>query len=167
MAALNIQKPPAVGISILLYCCWQASDLIGAWRFSALDRFGWLVFLIWCTPFVLYFKRQSENGKETGINAMLLGFGLFFSVLGQLGSLNVLQHIGLALAIAGLMPFRMKSSRMWIFWLCASISWMPLLGWIGSRIFIEYVFSFRFLLSTFASSIFFIPYFVRRVGNNE
>jgi hypothetical protein len=54
---------------------------------------------------------------------------LGLSLLGALGSLNVLQHAGLALSLAGLMPWRWGHAL----WLAAAASWMPVCGWALGR----------------------------------
>lgn len=57
---------------------------------------------------------------------ILLGTAIVLSLMGTLGSLNVLRHVGLAFALAGMVPF----SLITMLWLVTGISWLPALGWI-------------------------------------
>jgi len=122
---------------------WNSRDLLWAWQHSTYDRYGWLAMLIWCTPLLIFWIRPSGVTGRENARTVLLGFGLFFSFLGVLGSLNVLQHIGLAFAGAGLASF----SWMHAVWLCSALSWMPALGWLGSRFFSNHILTVRLLIS--------------------
>ncbi len=118
-----------IDLVIILYCAWGVRDLVRAWQTSPFDRFGWLILIVWCLPLALLWLDRKAETK--GANAILLGTGLCVSALGCLGSLNVLQHCGLACAIVGLRPWSWGSA----IWLATAIAWMPALGWVGSRLF--------------------------------
>ncbi len=136
-----------VQIPIALYCLWNARDLLGAWEHCLYDRYGWLVMLIWCMPLLSLQLARQKSKASSSIQSLYTGAGLLLSFTGSIGSLNLLQYAGLALVLAGWIPF----SRVQLFWLLASLSWMPALGWIGSRFFLDHVLMVRVLLAGTAS----------------
>ena len=140
-----VNRPPLVGIAICVYCMWQSINLLYAWTCSPYDRFGWVSFLIWCAPVFLFWTRQSKICHISPARPIFLALGLFFAFHGLAGSIHVLQHIGLALAVAGLMP----SVRLSLLWLFSSLSWMPALGWLSGRFFPDYVQVVRFSMVIF------------------
>ena len=140
---------PSVQVPVLLYCAWNARDLLGAWQHCLYDRHAWMVLLIWSLPVVmarLNPDRRTASGKT---QAIYTAAGLLCSFTGGIGSLNLLQYAGLALALACWIPF----SRMQLLWLLSSLSWMPALGWIGSRFFLDHVLVVRLMLSVMTSGL--------------
>ncbi len=142
---MQILRPRSIGITICIYCMWQSENLINAWLYSPYDRFGWITFITWCMPLVFFWGRQSKipDPPPEG-RPLFLGLGLLFSFHGVAGSMHALEYIGLAFALAGLMP----SLKWGIIWIGSSVSWMPVLGWLSGRFFPEYILLFRFLLCT-------------------
>ncbi len=142
---MQIRRPRSVAIAICVYCMWQALDLLQAWAYSPYDRLGWAAFIIWCVPVLFFWSRQTRIPLPAPPGRpFFLGMGIFFSFYGTAGSLHVLNHIGLAFSIAGLMP----SLKWEILWIASSLSWMPTLGWICGRFFPELIQISRFLIST-------------------
>ena len=139
---MSTHRPPAVAIAICVYCAFEASHLLHAWFNSPYDYFGWVAFGIWITPVFQYLFSNSGNNGRRPERPLLLGLGLFLSVQGMIGSFNVFQHMGLAFAVAGLMP----PLRAHALWLGSAISWMPVFGWLGGRHFPELIHLYRFLL---------------------
>ena len=54
--------------------------------------------------------------------------GLVSVVLGTVGALNFLQHLGLALAVASFVPSRLVR----LILACLAVAWMPVFGWLGA-----------------------------------
>lgn len=131
--------------TVLAYCLWQARDLIPAWLKSPYDRLGWLALIIWLLP-VLYQRRPLCRYRSHSA-PLLLGLGLALSCIGVVGSLNLLNHLGLATTLAGLAP---ASSRRFP-WAVAAVSWIPFLGWIGSHWFPSLILPVRLLLAAAGS----------------
>ncbi len=139
-----------VQFAITLYCAWNARDLVSAWQNCSFDRYDWLIMIIWLLP-LLFLKHIAKNETASEKTQLLFtGTGLLFSFIGGIGSLNVLEHVALALVIAGWMP----CSWVQIIWLLSSISWMPALGWIGTRLFFDHILLVRVLLSITGSCLF-------------
>ncbi|MFO1460156.1 MAG: hypothetical protein U1G08_12180 [Verrucomicrobiota bacterium] len=131
---------PGVEGAVTAFAAWQSSDLIAAWRHAPLDRWGWLALLIWVAP-LPWAARSAMNGR------VLWPFGLALGVTlaGTLGSLNAACYAGLAIALAAWAGTDPISGR-WIWW-TASVSWMPLLGWVGKDLGGTTLTVFRFLLA--------------------
>ena len=68
--------------------------------------------------------------------------------MGIIGSLNTLQYVGLALALAGFLPWFWNM----IIWILCSVSWMPALAWLGSHGFPAYVLALRLILAIASAS---------------
>jgi len=138
-----------IQVAITLYCAWNARDLVGAWQHSSFDRYNWLIMIVWLLP-LLFLKHITKNRLTSEKTELLYtGAGLLFSFTGVIGSLNVLEHVALALVIAGWMPF----SWIQIAWLLSAISWMPALGWIGTRLFLDHILLVRSLFSIIGSGL--------------
>ncbi|VFQ46484.1 hypothetical protein [Desulfoluna butyratoxydans] len=136
--------------TVFAYCLWHARDLLAAWQRSPHDRLGWLALFIWGLP-ILCRGRHLEKGRPLG-QPHLLALGLFLSFIGELGSLNLLNHLGLASALAGLVGLTPRQLP----WVVAAISWMPLLGWVGSHLFPFMVLPMRLALATAGTGFFFL-----------
>lgn len=134
--------------SVFTYCLWQARDLIAAWQRSPHERLGWVALFIWGFP-ILY-KRSNLIRHQSDSTPLLLGLGLALSFIGDVGSLNVLQHLGLAMVLAGLLP----PSPHHLLWTLTAISWMPLFGWIGSRGFPDMILPARLMTAVAGSGLY-------------
>ncbi|SCY30134.1 hypothetical protein [Desulfoluna spongiiphila] len=135
---------------VFAYCLWHARDLLSAWQRSPHDRLGWLALFIWLVP-VLYRGRHLHRGLPAW-SPLLLGLGLLLSFIGEMGSLNLLNHLGLATALAGLARITPRQLP----WAAAAISWMPLFGWVGSHWFPTMILPVRLALATAGCGFFFL-----------
>lgn len=115
---------PGVEAAVTAFAAWQSSDLVAGWRHAPLDRWGWLALLIWMVP-IPWAVRTVAGGRALWPFGLALGMTL----VGTLGSLNAACYAGLAIAMAAWTGTNPVSGR-WIWW-AASLSWMPVLGWIG------------------------------------
>ncbi len=122
----RISLPSVLEFAVLGYCIFQASDLVTSWVTTPAARWAWIAFIIWCLPAVLYVTTTIRYGRVKESSPILLGLAITISLISGLGSLNILGHIGLALAIAGLMPFHLAM----IPWLATALSWLPSFGWM-------------------------------------
>ena len=117
--------PSPVALAICAYCAWQSRDLVGAWKGAPFERLAWLALAIWCVP-ILWRRAHS---RETGESSILLVLGVVCALLGTLGSINAIKYLGLALALAGLLPWAWAH----ILWIASSVAWMPAFGWLVGR----------------------------------
>ena len=136
-----------VQIPVTLYCLWNARDILGGWQHCLYDRYDWMIMLIWCVPLIIYKFIPPGGTASAKTQAIYTGTGLLFSFVGTIGSLNLLVYAGLAVVLAGWLPF----SWLQIVWLFSSLSWMPALGWIGTRFFLNHILMVRVILSITAS----------------
>ncbi|MDP1835578.1 MAG: hypothetical protein Q8K75_06560 [Chlamydiales bacterium] len=118
--------PSPLEAAILAYCVWQASDLPVSWLTAPAVKYAWIAFIIWCLPAFWHIGYCILNEKPKGSQPWLLGAAIVASLLGMLGSLNMLKHIGLALAIAGLIPFSLGVP----IWVGTALAWLPGFGWM-------------------------------------
>ena len=122
---------------ILIYTGWNSSDLIVTWQESPLEVFTWVAFLIWVLPIAFLYSKANE---------VYLALALITSFLGSLGSLHILEHFGLAFALASFVPYSIYS----LGWLFCSICWMPIFTWLGAHYFLEGLYDVRFSLALFS-----------------
>lgn len=155
---MKTSAPPLVALAILLYCAWNAAELLTSWQGTTpLTRLSWLAFLIWIAPIVLYWLPGSLLGAaQSPCNPVLLALALLCSLLGVIGSLNTLQYYGLALALAGIMPW----SWGMLIWILCAVSWMPALTWLGSHVFPSYILVLRLALASL--SVFLLIFTMRK-----
>ncbi len=86
------------------------------------------MFAIWIAP-AIYHAVRSEIPATPRLRVVAVVACLTF--IGQLTQLNVVQHVALVLAIAGLRE-PIPGQRMW---LISSFLWMPACGWLLERAF--------------------------------
>ncbi len=98
----------------------RSSSLYTAWRDAPLERLSWLVLLLWMFPIFYGFRRHAVGSQSW---AFVVSVGL--TLAGTVGSLNVLCHVGLAVALSGLVR---PSPAYWP-WLITAVAWMPLFSW--------------------------------------
>lgn len=156
-----MKRPQLISILICIYCILNSLNLAETWMSAAREIAGPMALGLWSSPVIFFWYIQQKTPRPTKERPLLLGLALFFSFTGMLGSLRILGHIGLACALGALLP----NLPVHLFWLAASISWMPALDWFGGRFFPEYVTVVRILLATIPSW-----YFVRsvqRVSRNQ
>ncbi|MBN2297286.1 MAG: hypothetical protein JXM72_01760 [Deltaproteobacteria bacterium] len=138
---MSNNRPPAIAIVICIYCIVNSLDLIVTWMHPSQSSLGAAALIIWVTPVILYWFFRTSSEEKTRDRPVLLGLGLLLSFNGMVGSLNVLEHMGLACAIGALLP----PYPMNIVWLASSLSWMPAFDWLGGRFFPDYIIVARLL----------------------
>ena len=99
-----MNRPPLITLLICIYCILNSINLIETWQFSQKDRFGIVALIFWITPVFLFWIRQSKLEGTVKDRPVLLGIALLCSFNGMVGSLHVLEHIGLACAFGALVP---------------------------------------------------------------
>ncbi len=136
-----VQRPQIVTVLICIYCVLNASDLVSTWVYSSRGLTGAFALALWASPVAVFWYRQWKAPRPWEDRPFLLGLALLCTFQGILGSLHVLGHIGLALALASLIP----PCPVHPVWLASSLSWMPALDWFGGRFFPDYVSVVRIL----------------------
>jgi len=130
--------PSPVALAVCAYCAWQSRDLVGAWHEAPIERLAWLVLAVWLTPVVW----RRFHLRETKESSILLALGVGCSLLGTLGWVNSIKYFGLALAVAGLLPWAWAH----VVWIASSVAWMPAFGWLVGRHCLEGVLIARLLV---------------------
>ena len=122
----NKGLPSLTEAAILLYCVWMALDLPQSWVSTPSVRYAWIAFFLWLTPWMWVVGRKIFFDEEKGSTLLLLGLAVVSALAGFIGSLHILNHFGLALALAGMLPWSWQQ----MIWLLSSISWTPALGYM-------------------------------------
>jgi hypothetical protein len=117
--------PSLIELAVLGYCLWQASDLPASWLHAPAARYAWIAFLIWIMPVVWHLVECVTSNEDKGYQPIFLGLAVVITLAGTLGSLNALKHVGLAFAIAGMLPFRLEN----LLWLVTAVAWLPASGY--------------------------------------
>jgi hypothetical protein len=149
---LKINSSSSLALLILVYCAWNAHGLAESWfQNSYFEHFSWVILTIWCLPVVYYvFFLKKKNQKEFLLHPVQLTAALFFSLAGSIGELRLFEYAGLAVAISAFIPWSIMST----IWLCLSVIWMPISGWIASHLvptYIDFTFIIRLILVFLAS----------------
>jgi hypothetical protein len=135
---MNSRTTELLTAAIIVYCGWNASNLFTVSGIS-FESYQWIPLVIWAIPvFNSLISIRSFRG-----NTYLLGLALAISFLSSIADLNVLAHIGFALALMSLLP--VKGSL--IPWYLAAIAWMPAFSYFGARYFPASVIWLRFLIA--------------------
>lgn len=122
---MNPRYPSWIELAVLAYCGWQSWDL--EWASTPAIRRGGLALALWSMPIVWNQWQAIRQDTAKGNTPILLFAAIVCSLLGSMGSLRVLVHIGLACALAGMLPF----SWPMLIWLVSAIAWMPAFGWLS------------------------------------
>lgn len=139
--------PSWLEIAIFAYCLIQARDLPTSWLTAPAVRYGWVAFLIWFLPVLLYVGLTALRSGDKRSTPLFLVGAILLSLIGVMGSLNILKHSGLALACAGLLPFSWPV----LVWLPASIAWMPGFGWLMKAMPFQLIVVMQLAITTLAS----------------
>lgn len=137
-----------IAIAILLYCIWNAYNLVIGWLISPFDAGGWIAFIIWISPILYVWGINSKYAFPQPHTASFLFLALLLSTGGMLASLNIIEHIALAFALGAFMPWNWNI----FFWLIGAISWMPLLGYVSSDLSISMVVILRICISLISAA---------------
>ncbi len=132
---------PWIEAAITGFALWTARDLVNAWLHSPLDRGGWLAWLLWCVPvaWTMVGFRGTAGRRLPGmpaparsappqVRAGFLAGALGCAVAASGSDLNVLGHLGLAVALAA-WARPPRPGAVWV-WLVTAVAWMPVFGWL-------------------------------------
>lgn len=145
---MNKKNSPAlVEFAVIAYCTWVSIDVVPSWINTPFQRFGWLAFCIWIFPVLYYWSFPGKKEKQT--TPFFLWLGLALTLTGVLGSLNALKHVGLTVAIMGLLPW----SWMLLIWLMTALTWMPALSYFARYLPLYTVIIGRILVSLFGMAV--------------
>lgn len=119
---------PAIAWAVLAFAAWQSSELLNAWRNSALDHLGWVAFLVWLTPaFAQLGPLRTIHPCPPALTSTLIAASLAAALVGILADFNTASYVSLAFAVAALGGW----SRFHPLWLASAIAWMPAFSWAG------------------------------------
>lgn len=110
-------------VAILVFCAWQAADLVVAWRHSPFDRLGWVAFLIWLGP-ALYDWVRTSSTREPALGYLLAALVLAFA--GRLLDINAPRSLALGCALASFVT----PTGPRLIWALTAVAWMPVMGWV-------------------------------------
>lgn len=137
---MNRSMPSWIELAVVAYCGWQARDL--DWVSTPAVRWGGFAFALWCLPVVWNQVQAIRLEIAKGYTLPLLLLAILFSLVGTLGSLRVLKHVGLALALAGTLSFSFSQ----LFWLATAVAWMPAFGWLARSFSLQTIHMLQFLI---------------------
>ncbi|WOO42024.1 hypothetical protein [Rubellicoccus peritrichatus] len=114
-----------IAIAIIAFSCWQARDLFEIWQSDVYARLAPLCFALWLLAGLVSIISKRKDWKPEILN---LSLAIIVTLIGVIGSLNILKQIGFGLALAGLIPF---SAYKYI-WVIGIPSWLPATGWLAA-----------------------------------
>ncbi len=158
-----IRTPRGIEIAVGIFCAYYAWPIVDAWRFSPFDKYAWIVFAIWLIPYICSWFTISNNADAHIPNTYCLASGIAFSLFGTIGSFHFFHYIGFACALSGSLPW----SWMLLVWLIGSLSWMPVVGWVGIYYFKDYTLFVRIIIVACSTLLFLFTHFTRTPGTNE
>lgn len=126
----GMAKLPWPGLVLLAYGIFAAWGLVATWRVAPYDRLSWLAFLIWLLPLLwpattsLPAPRRFAR-RQGGL--LFAACAIFLAAAAT--DVNALNHVGLAMVLAS---FQRRDGG--LIWLLGAAAWMPLAGWLGSRL---------------------------------
>lgn len=150
-------RPYLLELLIVIYCVWSARDL--SWQASPYMRGGTLAFIIWGFPVAFGLAYDAFMQLPHRMTVLLLAIGLLLSFIGVLGDLNALRYLGLALALAGLLPF----SWPMLIWIPSAASWMPASGYFLSSLPLPLVVTGEVAIALIGTVAMMTPYWWRKV----
>ena len=131
--------PTWIEWAVLAYSVWQSSDL--QWANAPLIRGGGLALAFWCLPIVWNQLQAIRNEHPKGYTPLLLLAAMACGLLGSIGELNALRYLGLAFALAAMVPF----SWPMIPWVASAATWMPAFGWIFRSLPVPFIHLYQFI----------------------
>jgi hypothetical protein len=142
----NVETPHLVDLVSWLFCAFLSHSIIQDWTGFPLLHWSMASFCIWLIPiFVYWFYPYAQKPRHS--NPMLLGAGVLLSLLGLLGELNILKHLGLALASVGLIPWSNKQ----LIWLLTAVAWLPATAYLLRSFSFDLVIVLRLLIVTISA----------------
>jgi len=125
----GMRHAPWLELAILVYAGSRCHTLFDTWFTNPFDRLGWLAFALWILPIGIHAQSTGLPFAGSGrLRPWLLGAGVGLICLGDVGTLNAIKYVGLALIFVGFAP---RAGR-WL-WALTAVAWMPALGWVASR----------------------------------
>ncbi len=146
----NPLKAVGLELAVLMFCAWQAADLITAWRHSPFDRLGWLSFAVWLLP--IGFGLFRGTTLPTG-SLPLTAAALVVCLVGRVLDMHLIICGALALAGAALAP---AGPRRFL-WLIGALCWMPVTGWLLHSFPASAVAAFRLSLALASVGVWLLP----------
>lgn len=124
-----LAERPWLEMILLASAAWSARGLVPTWVWTPYDRLGWLAFALWLAPVLRRPRAPHPQAMREGLRVSLLAAGLLTALLGRVADINFLHHASLAFLIA-------STSRRagFVIWTAGAVAWMPVAGWIGSRL---------------------------------
>lgn len=141
-----ISKKPysIVQLLALLFCAWQAKDIYYSWSDTPFLRGGLLTFVIWIIPAATYWmmpRHQKDDVRPWSFELMCAA--VVISVIGMIGSVNVVKHVALALAVWSLTPIHWGT----VPWLVTCLAWMPAAAYFLKGFQLNHVIAGRVILA--------------------
>lgn len=114
-----------IELLVLAYAFFCCRELVLTWRWTPYDQFGWLAFALWLVPVWWHARRGTAERPQVrlAVGAVVL------LTIGAAADINAIRHVALAVAVAVFHP----SAGRWV-WLAAAGAWMPVAGWVASRL---------------------------------
>lgn len=137
---------------ILLYCGWNARELLTSWQ-GRVEIGGSIAFLLWILPIV---DTWLIRKKVIQPNISMLMMALVISLIGVLGSVNLVKYIGFAAALASFVPFTWMALPWWL----SMLTWTSAFGWFSLHFFPHQAQVIRCVIALFASI--WMIYFLRK-----
>lgn len=119
------QSPWWFVISVILFLIWESRALRFAWTLDLSNRYGLIAFLLWIISSIfiaLHFHSNLRNGTWWTL-------ALLCCLAGKLGDMEVLKHVGIAVAVAGILP----NTATRIICLIGAMSWTTALSWFSEH----------------------------------
>jgi hypothetical protein len=125
---MKIRYPTLIEGIALLFALSMQWNLLESWIDSPYERGSWLPFLIWLSPLIAYRLGMLGRPAPEQINTWLIFGGIVLLLIGSAGSVNTFKNLGFAVTLAAFIPL----NRGHLLWLPAALSWMRVVGWLGS-----------------------------------
>ena len=103
-----------VAICVVMLGLGEARNLFVTWGAAPMEAMGWVAFVIWLLPLFLLWRPGHYD-----LPGLICGLGCL--LWGVIDSSESLSHIGLAVALGGLLPFAIEKMA----WLISGVGWMP------------------------------------------
>lgn len=159
---MSFRTPSMIETLALCFALSLQLNLIDSWLYSPLEHGSWVPFLIWVLPILLY-RLGFVGASHEPSCATLMVIGVVSLLVGVAGSVNIIKNVGLAFVLAGFVPW---THAHWI-WLASAVSWMRILGWLGSYYVEGNVFFVRLAIAIPASLVLFVALQKREAAHHE
>lgn len=120
---MKLQTPQYAELLVFVYCSLIGAGVVSTWGDHPHMQLASVAFLIFLVPVAVYWLTPSKTIKKT--NPIFQYFAIVVSTIGYLGSLNAMKYFGIALSLAGFVPWTLQT---WI-WMISSLTWMPAMAY--------------------------------------